>query len=538
MHNRCEVAHALWEYSFHLQEPLRIIQCLYTALDFVVLPSLEVCIRMKLAELLILHCTIATSKEAALMHLERAFSLHSEINDKKFHILNAICNIHLQETKDLNAFHAFAHQACTLARKSNSFQWLLFWQRQILDVLFDEGNQNRLEAFKFLNSALEEHLAAGRQSDYQTLMLYKCSRIISFGKIKSVKEILNQLTNQTEWSKAIHCAVNLLEGDLQSLKQLLVGIPAANKKICIGSEEDSNTSQKDIHLNSIQKDSDCVVDQKGSNNENHQSSPSSHINSTPRDSIPTDCSYSLIFCLFQAIVAAYEYQSQLSSIKEIRESIREAYFASTTQEISIFQSNKITEFLFSLWLNASLLTESAQIPLLLQHSLEKHQRKHLDCILAKLGLIMRSNDQMEESKMWLQIASKKTCYPSQAALFSLLLQWSTNESQPLPSIECFPALLPVKLLLEGVQFLQKGQIQLHKAKYKFFEALKHANNKNCNNVHVKIIALTLLAHSYLGTDLEQAKKVVVAALQLVREQGGELKALLVKIAKRANINGN
>lgn len=157
-------------------------------------------------------------------------------------------------------------------------------------------------------------------------------------------------------------------------------------------------------------------------------------------------------------------------------------------------------------MNASLLTDSVHIPALLQHSLEHFQGKHLDSILAKLALIMRANGQPEEALLWMQIACKRTHSPYLAfPIPDTFALEHTSKEFALPLIDEFPALEPIKLLAEGVRFLMQGQLQLHKAKYKFFEALKLANNKQCNNIHVKIVALSLLAYyAYLGTDLMQA----------------------------------
>jgi hypothetical protein len=43
------------------------------------------------------------------------------------------------------------------------------WQRKILDALF-ESSQRRIEAFKFLEAALDEH-STSKGVHYQTLML-------------------------------------------------------------------------------------------------------------------------------------------------------------------------------------------------------------------------------------------------------------------------------------------------------------------------------------------------------------------------------
>ena len=433
---------------------------------------------------------------------------------------------------DLEAFLAVGHQACALARKIQSMEWLIFWQRKILDALF-ESNQRRPEAFKFLEAALLEH-SVGSGVQYQSLVLYKCSKLICAGSVVEAKEIL-ETVGSSFWARAVRCAVFAVEGDLQSLKLELRRDCAAvgNEKIAIENCPEGSSGSLSICNSQGASSQSASIQSALSQGASNSSilSPSDALEDQSSQSATLDPFYHLMR-LFQGFITAHEQQS--TDLKELRESFRDLYFSSISHQTNIFHPNKIQEYYFSLWLNASLLTESAHIPTLLQHSLERFQGKHLDSILAKLALIMRANGQPEEACLWMQIACKRTHSSYLASLFPLLLHWNTSNEFPLILIDSFPALMPIKLLSEGVKFLLQGQLQLHKAKYKFFEALKLANTKRCNNINVKVVALTLLAHAYLGTDLVQAGKVVGAALQLVKGEGGELEGILVRIAKRAS----
>src|SRR5207253_1023013 len=108
-------------------------------------------------------------------------------------------------------------------------------------------------------------------------------------------------------------------------------------------------------------------------------------------------------------------------------------------------------------------------------------------------------------------------FPSFVSLVCLLARWNNQSCAfQINSIEDFPALLGLKLLVEGVELLLQGPNQLHFAKYKFFEALKFANAKR-SNFSVKLASLCLLGWIYLGTDLVQVLKVIETALVVCKE---------------------
>lgn len=176
---------------------------------------------------------------------------------------------------DLEAFLAVGHQACSLARKIQSKEWLLFWQRKILDALF-ESSQRRIEAFKVLEAALDEH-STSKGVHYRTLMLYKCSRLICDGGICETKKLLGmdfEAVSNSLWLKAVHCAVFAVEGNLQSLK-LVLGRDFQALEVA----KVENQSEETIQLNS---QADC-----SSQSTFNSQRDSSHVLSvSSQDSLP------------------------------------------------------------------------------------------------------------------------------------------------------------------------------------------------------------------------------------------------------------
>ena len=461
-----EYAIALYKHSLHLiplnndeydlDRITKAIQALYAALESVTVPSIEATIRKRLAQ--ILESYTEEYKEISFQY-EKASMIYEQLDDFKFDLFDKITSFHQYCTLEKGIVRNSLELVIKQAKDCGARNWLFYFQCKKIRFAIECGNLN--ETTGFLRQLHDEY-----KNDHEFVLILLCLEYCS----------LIQLDRQLIKMKQIHTKITQLHSQFAKPLKFIFVINMF-QFLLEGNVQDATMER--------QKYANFLV--QNSANINEVKFPLSLIDS---DIGLQSLLFSALSAWIDCFVCAKDFE--LNNLN-----LREKILIKYQDCISVAKRTLLYDLLIFVSLIGRL--EEQDFTELFFICIQKENSRNLDLIICKYST----------DNSFLQSAPSLHSF----TLCKTFLKNLSNSIKTSTSIDTanLPYLAPVKLFQEGMAYLYG--CEEHKAKYKFFEALKLSNGPFQNTTY-KCLSLVGLGFIYLKSDLSQAYKVLHSAYSL------------------------